>query len=142
MIIQELGDYLSSPLREKFGNFTNFMMPQKDQLNTRFEFCIKESRNRFPRVAELEFSNVYANQEKIQHVLEMIANIEDQFIVRIEAADWIDNQTKEIAVNKVKNIVEVLGHHKLDFNKNVLDKFIGVIDVSTECEPSVYEFKG
>ncbi|KAJ8976831.1 hypothetical protein NQ317_011827, partial [Molorchus minor] len=102
------------------------MVPEKDQVNTRFEFCIGESRKRFPVVAEFEFIHTLVNEEKLENIMEIINNIKSQFVLRIQTADWIDNETKETVAKKIENLEYILGYRKLDFNEKLLDKYLSV----------------
>ncbi|KAJ8950992.1 hypothetical protein NQ318_006376 [Aromia moschata] len=148
-IIQEFSVHMASPVRENFANFTNFMLPEKDQTNSRFKICIKDARARFPHVAELEFAALYSDEEKSRNVKEIIRNVKNQFISRLEAAYWIDEETKKLAVNKVEHIVEIVGYHKLDFDQEILEKFIGTTDLEFTSdniidmvrEKNIYDFR-
>ncbi|XP_018579477.1 neprilysin-2-like isoform X2 [Anoplophora glabripennis] len=128
-IVQEFGFYLAKPVRENLLNFTNLMVHEQQQINTRFKFCIAESIARFPRIAEARFIQRYINEDRIETIRDMISNIKNQFVNRLNAADWIDEGTKEAGINKVNNIVEIISQHSLDFDENILKDFLKLSDL-------------
>lgn len=89
--------------------------------------------SRFPRIATAEFIKRYIDEDKIEAVKDMTTNIKNQFVNRLNAAEWIDESTKETSINKVKHIVDVIGEHSLQFDEDLVKEFLKLSDVSVIC---------
>ncbi|KAJ8916562.1 hypothetical protein NQ315_000206 [Exocentrus adspersus] len=70
-----------------------------------------------------EYQLRYFNVNKFAQALQMIRDLQDSFKEIIGEITWMDDESKAVAVQKVRNMVTMLGYPDLVSNKTTLDKF-------------------
>ncbi|CAH1159493.1 unnamed protein product [Phaedon cochleariae] len=125
-IIQEFGIHMSSPIREYFGNFSNFLNGVDPVIN-RSNVCLREAKKRFPKIAELSYMKQLLNNETAKNIRELVSTIQDTFSNRIKNADWMEKNTKKITSEKIEHATTILGEaHSLDLDKVKMEKFLNI----------------
>uniref|UniRef100_A0A6P7GBB3 Neprilysin-4-like n=1 Tax=Diabrotica virgifera virgifera TaxID=50390 RepID=A0A6P7GBB3_DIAVI len=63
------------------------------------------------------------NVNNYQEVIQLIEDLTDSFRELIQNTTWMDTQSKEDAVAKLKRMIMILGHPDISYDKENLDKF-------------------
>ncbi|KAJ8982592.1 hypothetical protein NQ317_005064 [Molorchus minor] len=70
-----------------------------------------------------EYQLRHFNVNQLTKALQMIRDLQSSFMEIIDEATWMDEESKTVAVQKVENMVTLLGYPDFADNKTLLDRF-------------------
>ncbi|XP_015599220.1 neprilysin-4 [Cephus cinctus] len=81
----------------------------------RWQTCVSE--NQLSHAVSYQFVQKYFPEESKRTAMEMVKEIEDELDIQISRSDWMDNETKSAAKEKLRSMTEFIGFP--DWYKNV-----------------------
>ncbi|XP_045474837.1 neprilysin-2-like isoform X2 [Harmonia axyridis] len=116
-ILHQTYNYLS--IRETYGQVTY-------ETPSRFEICFKDADERFKYVKETVYVRKKTPKVVRDNLNEMIDFMKEVFKKHVEASDWMDDETKKLALAKTEHIQTMIGGDDEMYEPDFFDKLAGL----------------
>ncbi|XP_072379054.1 neprilysin-11-like [Diabrotica undecimpunctata] len=106
----------------------NYFAEKNVEIYSRQEYCVRKILDS-TGTAGLSFAVAYGyqlnhfNVNNYQEVIKLIEDLTDSFREIIENTSWMDQESKDNAVGKLKRMIMILGHPDVSYDKDNLDQF-------------------
>ncbi|XP_065344270.1 endothelin-converting enzyme homolog [Cloeon dipterum] len=117
-----MAPYTKTEFRDKYFEMDPIARlngPMPTDLKTR---CTKLACDLFPDAINYEYLSRYFDEERKQKTERMVDDIHQAFIQLITDLDWMDEQTKRLALDKLDAVKPNIGYPEWLFNPAVLDE--------------------
>ncbi|XP_014208534.1 neprilysin-2-like [Copidosoma floridanum] len=95
--------YMPERLRQAVLDFNNVVEGTKQSMN-RESWCLNEIMEAFPISVSAMYVRKYFNKDMKDSVLELVKNIKDQSKKRLKEVDWMDDETRKAALEKLESM--------------------------------------
>lgn len=75
------------------------------------------------------YARKYLPEEKREKVQEILTNVKNEFVTTLEENSWMDDESKENAVEKIQSVNEIIGAPGDYFNDTIFDVFQEIFPV-------------
>ncbi|KAJ8668211.1 hypothetical protein QAD02_009874 [Eretmocerus hayati] len=114
-------NFLSREIREKQLTFQTITTGRvKNQ--PRWKECTEKVSSVFPITISSLYVRKYFNEDARNNTREMVSNIRQKFIQILQTVDWMDEDTRRIAVDKAKSMSEYIAYPEELLNNTKVDK--------------------
>ena len=111
-----------SNLSDIYIHFQKLIDGREDREQT-WRDCVDVLTENLPFAVGSVYIEKYFKASTKASVMEMFNNIKDEFNVLIIQADWIDESTREILLNKLKSIATLIAFPDDGFNERAINEF-------------------
>lgn len=92
-------------------------------VDPRWQRCVSKVNSAFGYASSALYVQRHFAKESRSKVLDIVKEIEDAFIKGIPLVSWMDEKTREIAIEKVRKIVQMIGYPDWILDSVRLDKY-------------------
>lgn len=101
-------DFLSNPLRNLQHEFHK-VLTGKDARDARWQECVAIVLEHYPHALGALYVREHFKEESKAMVLEMVSHIKHEFAENLKTLDWMDEETREIAMAKLDAMKAEIG---------------------------------
>ncbi|VDP00663.1 unnamed protein product [Soboliphyme baturini] len=134
-VIWRLIKSFTSLLDERFDDaFQDLMyiMAGRQARPSRWKVCVPTIVSWFEMATGALYVDAYFRQKDKDEALAMIANLREAFVRIVNAIDWMDNQTKHVAIVKAEAMLNHIGYPEFLNNMTALDEYYENIDITSD----------
>lgn len=125
-VAAESTNFLTDALRKRQLKYAATLIGQQVE-EPRWKECTDLVTSNFQIAVAASYVRKYFNQESKAVALKMVDNIKEEFEDILQKVDWMDDQTRTIALQKVKAIVSHIGYpDELMDDKKLTEYYKGV----------------
>ncbi|XP_044759680.1 neprilysin-1-like isoform X1 [Coccinella septempunctata] len=123
----------------------NFMVDKivlgvKSDIEPRTE-CLNSVVRYFQNALVPVYLEKYSNEKILQRVQKMVANIKTEFIKLIKRSYWLNEKTKDLAIEKIKYLKENVGYPDWTGNLTKINEFYGKVNLTNNHIHNVVNMK-
>lgn len=85
-----------------------------------------------PAVGALYVRKYFNDNERRSHAVEIVEDIRSSFVEMLHGLDWMDEKTKNSAINKAKKLVAHIGYPKELTNNTILEEFYSSLEMKDD----------
>lgn len=119
--------YLNEALRKRQQDYSTIVTGRTER-EARWKECIDVSAGSLSIAAGALYVRKFFHEEARQNAKEMVADIREEFEDILHKVDWMDEKTKQNALDKAKSMSTHIGYPDEMLNDKKLEEFYG--DVS------------
>ncbi|XP_015124902.1 neprilysin-11 [Diachasma alloeum] len=123
-VITDISLYANDELRELLTNF-NEKRVGADPIGTREYDCVSSSQ--MERAVSYAFVKKHFSPESKQATMELVANIQQAMNQYIRQSPWLDDETKNLATEKIDAIIKFIGYPD-DYNAANIDEYYSELE--------------
>uniref|UniRef100_A0A1I8EZ57 Peptidase family M13 containing protein n=1 Tax=Wuchereria bancrofti TaxID=6293 RepID=A0A1I8EZ57_WUCBA len=128
-------DVWSDILGKKFDNIRlklTRVMSGQQKVVPRWQQCVQRTENLLAQATSALFVRKHFSSDIRMEVLDILENIKEAFQDIVEEIDWMDNSTKEAALQKVAAITNKIGYHDMIMNDTALTEYYKKLNITSE----------
>ncbi|XP_031344647.1 neprilysin-2-like [Photinus pyralis] len=119
MTVFKMASHLTKDLRQRRLNYISLLTGQLRR-QARWKQCVAVVAQSMPVATGALYVRKYFRRETKRHVMEMVSDIKSEFINILKQADWLDNTTKNLALEKTLAMVSHVAYpDEILLNKNL-----------------------
>lgn len=109
--VQTFAYRIKSPAIEPFIEFNNILQGKDPQATEeRWRFCVRDANRGLGWILSKFFVEKAFSKEAKQFGDTIVSDIKDEFISKLDSADWMSPEVRELGIEKVHNIVQKIGY--------------------------------
>ena len=109
--VQTFAYRIESPAIKPFIEFNNILQGKDPQATEeRWRFCVRDANRGLGWILSKFFVEKAFSKEAKQFGDTIVSDIKDEFISKLDSADWMSPEVRELGIEKVHNIVQKIGY--------------------------------
>ncbi|XP_016836925.1 neprilysin-2 [Nasonia vitripennis] len=128
-VVYDSIDYLPDAFLDRKLMFSRVVRGVKERKHRSYS-CIQDVMEGFSISLSALYVRRYFNKEIQENVLALVQNVKNQFRKMLEEVDWMDNDTKETALDKIDAMDVFVGYSDELFDDLKIDKYYEDLDIN------------
>ncbi|VDM93867.1 unnamed protein product [Onchocerca ochengi] len=102
------------------------------KLMPRWQRCVLKSENLLAQATGALFVRKHFSSETRKEITDILENIREAFRDIVEEIDWMDNNTKNAALQKADAVISKIGFHDICMNDTALNEYYKKLNITSE----------
>ena len=133
--IQTYAYKIESPSLKPLKEFNNILQGKDPEATEeRWRFCVSDANRGLGWILSKFFVETAFSKEAKQFGDLIVSDIKDEFITKLDAADWMSREVRDLGIEKVHNIVQKIGYPTASpdvRNASALQEYYATVDIDS-----------